>query len=90
MKADFRRFPVYTGIRKDRTVEADISESLADLVYRRVPGLPAHVLAEKIYTSQDGTELDGRERDILLQLADQLTGVYCDSIKDYFKKQEKK
>ena len=31
---------------------ADIRKDIADGIYRNVPGLPAHVLAEKIYRNE--------------------------------------
>ena len=49
MKVDFTKFPLFTGIDKQDMVIADIRKDIADGIYRNVPGLPAHVLAEKIY-----------------------------------------
>ena len=49
MKVDFTKFPLFTGIDRQDMVIADIRKDIADGIYRNVPGLPAHVLAEKIY-----------------------------------------
>ena len=46
MKVDFTKFPLFTGIDKQDMVIADIRKDIADGIYRNVPGLPAHVLAE--------------------------------------------
>lgn len=89
MKADFRHFPVYTGIARRQKAAADIAESLAEYIYQRVPGLPAHVLAEKIYSSQGEVEITDTEKELLRNVAEQLPGVFCDSIKDYFKTEKK-
>ena len=51
MKVDFTKFPLFTGIDRQDMVIADIRKDIADGIYRNVPGLPAHVLAEKIYLS---------------------------------------
>ena len=46
MKVDFTKFPLFTGIDRQDMVIADIRKDIADGIYRNVPGLPAHVLAE--------------------------------------------
>ena len=52
MKVDFTKFPLFTGIDRQDMVIADIRKDIADGIYRNVPGLPAHVLAEKIYRNE--------------------------------------
>ena len=52
MKVDFTKFPLFTGIDRQDMVIADIRKDIADGIYRNVPGLPAHVLAEKIYQNE--------------------------------------
>ena len=75
MKINFRKFPMYASIRKDMVVEQDIAEQYADSIYRNVPGLAAHVLAEKIF---------GSTGEIVLN--DLFPGIFADSMKDYINK----
>lgn len=89
MKVNFKKFPCYMGIKKDKKIEVDVSESLAESIYTNVPGIAAHHLAEKIYASDGEVELDEREVEMLLTTCKPLfTGVFFDSLKDYFKKEE--
>ena len=86
-KIDFRQFPVYQGIAKQERLACDISESLANAIYSTVPGVAAHVLAEKIY--KDGiVDANPGEVAILRKVTELLPGQYADSINDYLKEQE--
>lgn len=84
MKVDFTKFPCYVGIRKSAKVLLDVSESLADAIYSNVPGITAHHLAEKIYSSGGETELNEKEVEILIGSAELFTGAFADSLKDCF------
>lgn len=84
MKIDFTKFPCYAGIRKSAKVPLDVSESLADAIYINVPGIIAHHLAERIYSSGGEMELNDKEVDILTGSAELFTGVFADSLRDYF------
>lgn len=86
MKINFRKFPMYANIRKDMVVERDIAEEYADSIYRNIPGISAHVLAEKIFRSTGETELDDTEVDTILSSIDLFPGVFADSMKDYIGK----
>ena len=84
MKVDFRKFPVYTSIRKDKTKEVDISEVIANTIYTTRCGVMAHSLAMRIY-EQGEVELNDKEREVVLQVADGFVGVVADSIKEVLK-----
>ena len=86
MKINFRKFPMYASIRKDMVVEQDIAEQYADSIYRNVPGLAAHVLAEKIFGSTGETVLNDSEIDTILNSIDLFPGIFADSMKDYINK----
>ena len=88
MKIHFKNFPVYKGISKSTREAVDISESLANCIYSSVPGIKAHVLAEKIFKAEQGTELDEEEVAIILNITSQLPGMYADSITDHIKELE--
>lgn len=81
MKVNFKKMPVYTSIRKDKTEEVDISEVIANTIYMNVGGVIAHSLALRIY-EQGEVELSDKEVEIIKQVADGFVGVIADSIKD--------
>lgn len=84
MKVDFTKFPLFTGIDKQDMVIADIRKDIADGIYRNVPGLPAHVLAEKIYRNEL-VELADDEIHILDLYTSASVGQLADSWQDYKK-----
>lgn len=81
MKVNFKKLPVYTSIRKDKTEEVDISEVIANTIYMNVGGVIAHSLALRIY-EQGEVELNDKETEIIMQIANGFVGVIADSIKD--------
>lgn len=81
MKVNFKKLPVYTSIRKDKTEEVDISEVIANTIYMNVGGVIAHSLALRIY-EQGEVELNEKEIEIMKHVADGFVGVIADSIKD--------
>lgn len=88
MKINFTQFPIYDGIKKERLIAHNISESLANGIYINIPGLKAHLLAEKIYKSVEEMDLDNEEIKIIIESAEMFPGVLADSIKDYLNKEE--
>ena len=86
MKANFRKFPVYTSIRKDMVMEQDIAFPLANGLYTNIPGVMAHSLSLRIYESEGEMEITKEEADALSQWVDLFSGIVADSIKDYIKK----
>lgn len=81
MKVNFKEFPLFTSIKRDKTEEVDISEVIANTIYMNVGGVMAHSLALRIY-EQGEVELNEKEVDLVMQVADGFVGVLADSIKD--------
>lgn len=81
MKVNFKELPVYTSIRKDKTEKVDVSEVLADTIYKNVGGVVAHSLALRIYNDGE-VELNDKETEIIKQIANGFVGAIADSIKD--------
>jgi len=91
MKVNFKRFPCYIGIRKDNRIEADLQESMAELIYKSIPGCAASSLAHRIYESNDGdVELTDNDVSVLRRCCELLTGIYADSVNDWLDELEKK
>ena len=66
--------------------EQDISYPLSNGIYSNIPGIMAHALALKIYSSEGEVELTEGETDALLQWVDMFSGIIADSVKDYIYK----
>lgn len=90
MIVNFKQFPIYQGISKKMKVAADISESLANCIYSTVPGIRAHMLAEKIYSAEGNVEISEEEVAIIRTITAELPGMYADSINDHLKGLEEK
>lgn len=78
---NFKRLPVYTSIKKDKTEEFDASFLVANTIYTNVGGVMAHSLALRIY-EQGEVELNEKEVELVRKVADGFVGVLADSIKD--------
>ena len=86
MKINFKKFPVYTSIRKDMVMEQDISFLLANGIYTNIPGIMAHAVALKIYNAEADIELTDEEIKAMGQWTTMFSGIVADSINDYIKK----
>lgn len=84
-KVNFKAFPLYTNIKRNQTTEVDISEVIANTIYIKVCGVVAHSLALRIY-EQGEVELNEKEVEIVMQVADGFAGALADSIKDVLRK----
>ena len=89
MKVNFRKFPVYTSIRKDMVTEQDIAFPLANGIYSNIPGIMAHAVALKIYGAESEVELTQEEAQALCQWTEMFSGIIADSIRDYIVKHNK-
>lgn len=81
VRIDFRKLPVYTSIKKDRTEEFDASYLVANTIYTQVGGLVAHSLAMRIYENGE-VELNENEVELVRKVADGFVGILADAIKD--------
>lgn len=86
MKINFRKFPVYTSIRKDAVMQQDISFPLSNSIYTNIPGIMAHAVAMKIYSSDGEVELTQEEAAALTRWVELFSGVIADSVRDYIRK----
>lgn len=81
MKVDFRKLKIYTSIRKDEVKEMDASFLIANTIYTNMGGVMAHSLAMRIY-EQGEVELNDKEAELLVKLADGFVGVVADGIRE--------
>ena len=86
VKVNFKAFPLYTSIKRDKTNEVDISEVVANTIYTNVAGVMAHSLALRIY-EQGEVELNEKEVELIIEVANGFVGVLADSIKNYLNTQ---
>ena len=83
MKINFKQFPVYTDITHETREAVDVKNSLANTIYMNVPGIAAHVLAEKIFKSEGEMDLSIEDIELIKSCAPLFSGVFVDSFKDY-------
>lgn len=89
MKINFTQFPVYDGIKKEKLIAHNVTEALGNGIYMNIPGLKAHLLAEKIFKSDsNGVELDEDEVNLLRASSELFPGVFADSIIDFLNKRK--
>ncbi len=83
VKVNFGEFPIYGDITKKTLVACDIRQGLANNLYMLVPGIEAHVLAEKIYKSNGEIELNETECSVIDGSLNLFNGSFADSWSDY-------
>ena len=83
-RVDFKKLPVYTSIKKDKTEEVDVSYIVSNTIYTNMGGVMAHSLAMRIY-EQGEVELTEKEMELVSKVADGFVGVLADSIKEALK-----
>ena len=83
MKINFTKFPLYTDITHAVREDVDIKESLANTIYMNVPGIAAHVLAEKIFKSEGEMDLSIEDIELIKSCAPLFSGVFMDSFNDF-------
>ena len=89
MKINFTQFPFYTDITHTVREAVDIKESLANTIYMNVPGIAAHILAEKIYKSDGEMELTNADIELIKSCAPLFAGVFMDSFNDFVELKKK-
>lgn len=65
IKIDFSKFPLFTGIEKNRKEEVDVRKDIADRIYTSMGGIAAHDLAYRVYRSTGPVELSADDVEIL-------------------------
>ena len=69
-KVNFHKLNVRQSLADNTTREADISHSLADLIYTKMSGMAAHSLAHKLFETEGEVELSDEECAIILSAID--------------------
>lgn len=91
MKINFKLFPMFTGINKKEMVACDVTYSLANNLYTKVPdNIGAHCLAEKIYNMGGNVDLNDQEVEIIRFAYPVFTGAFADSFEHYLKTYKEK
>lgn len=81
---------MFTGIDKREMVAGDVTYSLANTLYTKVPdNIGAHCLAEKIYNAGGVLDLDEKEIGIIRFAYPAFTGVFADSFEHYLNNSRK-
>lgn len=86
---NFKEFPLYANITKSKTIELDVREDFANMIYMKTQGIRSHALAYKILQSAGDTEYDEQEVQIIKQVAEAYcTPAFVDSLNDILDKKE--
>lgn len=72
MKINFTKIEVPENLAKTRVRVMDIKEAFADVIYQRGTGIACAEIAHKIYNSNERTEYNEREVQLIQSLAQQL------------------
>lgn len=81
-KINFKKFKMFADIAHERTTEADVSRSIADLMYKMSNGVVSLDLAMRIYKSDGEIELNPEEYAVLERfIMDNTTAVFIDSFR---------
>lgn len=82
VKLNFEKMPCYVDIRKQAKMELDIKFEFANTMYKSGAGVAIGALALKIYNSNDATEYNEQECNIILEFASSMNPFIYDSIKE--------
>lgn len=89
MKIDFTKFKMFTDIAHTNTVEVNVKNDIADVLYKYGTGIAMNALALKIYNSEGEIELTQEEYDQLLSVIEKISSpMFIGSLMEYNKKDE--
>jgi hypothetical protein len=79
---NFREFNLYEGIARRSKKTVDVSESFADIIYRRMAGIRAAELAMRIY--RDGeVSVDAEDEQLIIEAAQKFcTPAFIDGVSE--------
>lgn len=77
---NFSRMKIFTGMSHRESIEQDVRETFADVIYRSCPGIAALELARKIYHSEGDTEYTEQEVNIIRQASRMCTAQFIEAI----------
>lgn len=82
MKIDFQHFKMFTGIDHANTLESDVRQTFADLIYKNATGVMALDVAMKIYKTEGSVEFSAEEMDFLNIFVKDTTPIFQDSFRE--------
>lgn len=77
---NFKKLLIYTSLAHSESIEQDVRETFADVIYRGCPGIAALELARKIYHSEGDTEYTEQEVNIIRQASRMCTAQFIEAI----------
>lgn len=86
MIVNFKRFPIFTSLKKDMVAEIDAQELVANTLYMQGQGLGMHALAMKIYNTDGEVELSDKDIETFQSAVPIFSPVFIDSLNDYINK----
>lgn len=69
-KINFNNFKMYAGVSRNSSMNVDVREQFADMIYNNAGGIKAHALALKIYNSEGKTEYNKEEVGMMRVIAE--------------------
>lgn len=88
MKINFKDIVFYTGISRKEEIHRDVSESFADLMYKKSNGIAALELSRKIYNSEGEADYTEREVEMIRQVSEMCTPQFIEAINNVINKEE--
>lgn len=84
-KINFAKLLIYTSIAHKESIEQDVRETFADVIYRTCPGIAALELARKIYHSEGEEVYNEQELNIIRQASRMCTAQFIETIEQLLK-----
>lgn len=84
-KINFAKLLIYTSIAHKESIEQDVRETFADVIYRTCPGIAALELARKIYHSEGEEVYNEQELSIIRQASRMCTAQFIETIEQLLK-----
>lgn len=84
-KINFAKLLIYTSIAHKESIEQDVRETFADVIYRTCPGIAALELARKIYHSEGNEVYNEQELSIIRQASRMCTAQFIETIEQLLK-----
>lgn len=84
-RINFAKLLIYTSIAHKESIEQDVRETFADVIYRTCPGIAALELARKIYHSEGNEVYNEQELSIIRQASRMCTAQFIETIEQLLK-----
>lgn len=89
MKIDFTKFKMFTDIAHTNTVEVNVKNDIADVLYKYGTGIAMNALALKIYNSEGEIDITEDEYNQILAIVEKISSpMFIGSLMEYNKKEE--